>query len=432
MLGHVQSWLQREKNVYGSRAGLSRIEPRPFRFPAVPPRRNPAIVRPHRMEDSQELVIGRVSRPASRRSRRPGASWTAAASRLNPCAASRTPCGVREPPTAFRKSPRPPPALEDATTEAFPKALEKLLGHHQDICAVLRDGGTRPASSHRRRSLHHRSPSHGAGILEPGNPDRRDGERSRGPLLEEKKVSLILLDLIPAGYRRPQFPGPAQGTPIPPPTSPSSCFPPSSGPSPRPNASPSARDAYYEKPFEVETICAAVSAWLYRTEGNLRESRRDHLTGLPNRALSARVMPETSPCPAAVANPSSAAILDLDRFKYINDTFGHAAGDEVLRRTGAILTGALRQIRSHGPLGAGGIRRPVPPTTSMEGAGMAVRKALEALSAQKFPGLRGTYPSMSPSPPASRKSPPAGRWRKPSPRPTASCTWPRPRGAIAS
>ena len=45
-------------------------------------------------------------------------------------------------------------------------------------------------------------------------------------------------------------------------------------------------DAYYEKTFEVEPICAEVSAWLYRTEGNLRQSRPHHLPGLPTPAPS--------------------------------------------------------------------------------------------------------------------------------------------------
>jgi two-component system cell cycle response regulator len=38
------------------------------------------------------------------------------------------------------------------------------------------------------------------------------------------------------------------------------------------------------------------------------------------------------------------AIIDLDHFKSINDTFSHAVGDDVLRRLGALLRASLRQI----------------------------------------------------------------------------------------
>jgi diguanylate cyclase (GGDEF)-like protein len=155
-------------------------------------------------------------------------------------------------------------------------------------------------------------------------------------------------------------------------------------------------DAYYEKPFEVETICAAVSAWLYRTEGNLRESRRDHLTGLPNRAAFREAFARTLSLAGRRGEPVSAAILDLDRFKYVNDTFGHAAGDEVLRRAAAVLTGALRKSDLLARWG-GEEFVALFPNTALEGAGMAVRKALEALSAQKFqaPGGRSFHVTFS-------------------------------------
>jgi two-component system, cell cycle response regulator len=131
-----------------------------------------------------------------------------------------------------------------------------------------------------------------------------------------------------------------------------------------------------------------VSAWLYRTEGNLRESRRDHLTGLPNRAAFREGYARNVSLSNRRGEPVSAAILDLDHFKRINDTFGHAAGDEVLRRTGAILTGALRKSDLMARWG-GEEFVALFPNTSMEGAGMAVRKALEALSAQVFTASGG-------------------------------------------
>jgi diguanylate cyclase (GGDEF)-like protein len=51
---------------------------------------------------------------------------------------------------------------------------------------------------------------------------------------------------------------------------------------------------------------------------------RDPLTGLLNRAGASRAL-------ARMVEPYAVALLDLDRFKHVNDRFGHAEGDRVLR-----------------------------------------------------------------------------------------------------
>ncbi|ARO32916.1 GGDEF/EAL domain-containing protein (plasmid) [Rhizobium sp. NXC14] len=57
----------------------------------------------------------------------------------------------------------------------------------------------------------------------------------------------------------------------------------------------------------------------------------DVLTGLPNRALFAMRLEECLADTRNSAERSAVALLDLDRFKAVNDTFGHAAGDELIR-----------------------------------------------------------------------------------------------------
>jgi diguanylate cyclase (GGDEF)-like protein len=68
----------------------------------------------------------------------------------------------------------------------------------------------------------------------------------------------------------------------------------------------------------------------------------DPLTGLANRRrLMARLEEEVARA-RRYKTPMSVVMLDIDHFKQVNDTHGHAMGDEVLRNIGAMLKASVR------------------------------------------------------------------------------------------
>ncbi len=72
------------------------------------------------------------------------------------------------------------------------------------------------------------------------------------------------------------------------------------------------------------------------------QSVRDALTGLYNRRYLEEVLEREVRRAARAAQSLGLLMIDLDHFKNFNDTYGHDAGDAVLRETGASLTKGIR------------------------------------------------------------------------------------------
>jgi diguanylate cyclase (GGDEF)-like protein len=69
----------------------------------------------------------------------------------------------------------------------------------------------------------------------------------------------------------------------------------------------------------------------------------DHLTGLPNRTLFRELFQHESAAARRSHGVCALLFIDLDRFKAVNDTMGHAAGDELLLGVSQRLTATLRE-----------------------------------------------------------------------------------------
>lgn len=100
------------------------------------------------------------------------------------------------------------------------------------------------------------------------------------------------------------------------------------------------------KPFDVTELRARVRSAL-RTQRLLKmlsqRAQLDGLTGLWNRAhFDERLATEISGA-LRHGTPVSLILVDLDRFKNLNDTHGHPFGDEVLERAAATLSGGRAQ-----------------------------------------------------------------------------------------
>ncbi|HEV3046690.1 MAG TPA: EAL domain-containing protein [Solirubrobacteraceae bacterium] len=82
------------------------------------------------------------------------------------------------------------------------------------------------------------------------------------------------------------------------------------------------------------------------------QALHDPLTGLPNRALvldrAEQMLARVARTPGTLAG---ALYVDVDGFKHVNDTLGHAAGDRLLTVAGSRLLGAVREQDTVGRLG---------------------------------------------------------------------------------
>ena len=89
---------------------------------------------------------------------------------------------------------------------------------------------------------------------------------------------------------------------------------------------------------------AQVSERMRAEERLIHQARHDHLTGLPNRIhLLERLDAAIAETRAQARGPFAVLFLDLDRFKLVNDSVGHAAGDEMLVESGRRIARMLRE-----------------------------------------------------------------------------------------
>jgi diguanylate cyclase (GGDEF)-like protein len=110
----------------------------------------------------------------------------------------------------------------------------------------------------------------------------------------------------------------------------------------------SGADLFGESESEFFDLLAAVApAALHnarRYQALDRRASTDALTGLPNRGAFEVRLASVAHHFSRYARPFGLIVLDVDHFKRFNDSWGHEAGDQVLRLVGETLRGAVREV----------------------------------------------------------------------------------------
>ncbi|MFL6801208.1 MAG: EAL domain-containing protein [Sphingomicrobium sp.] len=111
-----------------------------------------------------------------------------------------------------------------------------------------------------------------------------------------------------------------------------------------------------------------------------RLARQDSLTGLPNREVLRRALDDALISAARRKHRCSVFLLDLDRFKAVNDTLGHPAGDTLLRLVSLRLRDEVGEMGQVGRLGGDEFEIVIPEAPSKEDLSRLAQGIIDSLS----------------------------------------------------
>ena len=137
--------------------------------------------------------------------------------------------------------------------------------------------------------------------------------------------------------------------------------------------------------FAAHGALALRNAWLLEEIQHLAAT--DSLTRIANRGTFQTVLGKELARVRRSGGSVALALLDLDRFKVLNDTFGHVAGDEVLRRVAKVLEATARTADTPARYGGEEFAVILPDTTAEEAMVAAERLRQAVSDADIEPGV---------------------------------------------
>jgi diguanylate cyclase (GGDEF)-like protein len=135
-------------------------------------------------------------------------------------------------------------------------------------------------------------------------------------------------------------------------------------------------------------VLSDVSAVRKQVQEAEHEASHDPLTGLVNRREFGRRVDRIVGLARRGDGEHALAFIDLDRFKLVNDTLGHRAGDEVLQEVADVFRGCIRGADTLGRLGGDEFGLLLP-DCSLDRARLIAQRLVATLEGHRFEAVDG-------------------------------------------